>query len=338
VRLRLACSAIALALIGASCSLARGAADDHQLVAYFTDVGDLVTRANVQVNDVEIGTVTNIDLVLQDGDMLARVTMEVDSERRIPGEGLHALIRQTSLLGEQFVELLPAATGGPYVGQRDFTIPVARTDRRVDVETFLADLSALIGNGGLEDLNRFTHAQAMILEARGEQFGRTIEELEKFTSVLAGRSADVEAAIDSLASTSTTLASNRQTLDDFIDSLEGANEVLADQGDELGALFRGLDRFGAVNARFLARHETAIRRQFKALRPVLDGLAGADDELRSDLVKLRTFFELFPLSLGTGPGGTGAGDYIQVEAVLCEVLEACHTKGEKGDVPGQGSP
>jgi hypothetical protein len=59
VRLRLAFSAIALALIGASCSLARGAAEDHQLVAYFTDVGDLVTRATEQVNDVEIGTVVD---------------------------------------------------------------------------------------------------------------------------------------------------------------------------------------------------------------------------------------------------------------------------------------
>jgi phospholipid/cholesterol/gamma-HCH transport system substrate-binding protein len=336
VRLRLAWSAIALALLGASCSLA-GADEDHELIAYFADVGDLVPRATVQLNDVEIGAVTDIDLVLQDGDMLARVSMDVDAQRRVPGEGLSALIRQTSLLGEQFVELIPATTGGPYLGQRDFTIPAARTDRRVDVETFLADLSALVGNGGLEDLNRFTHAQAMILEDRGEKFGRTIEELEKFTSVLAGRSADVEAAIDSLASTSTTLAANRQTLDEFIDSLEGANEVLADQGDELGALFRGLSRFGAVNARFLARHEDAIRRQFKALRPVLDGLAGADAELRSDIVKLRTFFELFPRSLGTGPGAAGAGDYIQVEAVVCELLEACHTKGEKGDVPGQGT-
>ncbi|MGH2786630.1 MAG: MCE family protein [Actinomycetota bacterium] len=337
MRTRLALAVAILALAGGSC-FPFGAGDEHRLVAYFEDVGDLVARATVQVNDVEIGTVTDIDLVVEDDDMLARVTMDVDSERRIPGENLRAVIRQTSLLGEQFVELIPEGDGGPVVGERDFTIPVARTDRRVDVETFLADLSALIGNGGLEDLNRFTHAQAIILENRGERFGRTLEELEKFTSVLAGRSADVEAAIDSLASTSTTLAANRQTIDEFLDSLEDANEILADQGDELGALFRGLDRFGAVNARFLGRHESAIRRQFRALRPVLDGLAGADEELRADITKLRTFLELFPRSLGGGPGDAGAGDYIQVEAIFCEVLEACHTKGERGDVPGQGSP
>ena len=38
-----------------------------------------------------------------------------------------------------------------------------------------------------------------------------------------------------------------------------------------------------------------------------------------------------------GPGGTGKGDYIQADAVLCEVLSRCNTSGEKGNVPGQGS-
>jgi hypothetical protein len=41
--------------------------------------------------------------------------------------------------------------------------------------------------------------------------------------------------------------------------------------------------------------------------------------------------------MGGGPGGTGKGDYIQAEAVLCEALSACNTKGEKGDVPGEGT-
>ena len=56
-----------------------------------------------------------------------------------------------------------------------------------------------------------------------------------------------------------------------------------------------------------------------------------------DIAQLRTFLELFPKSVGGGPGDTGKGDYIQAEAVLCEVLDDCHTSGEKGDVPGEGS-
>ena len=325
---------LAAGLLASGCS---GGSDEGQVVAYFVNAGDLVPGATVQVSDVEIGSVQDIKLVIQDGQMLARVTMNVPADERISANGLTALIRQTSLLGEQFVELESAGTGAPYVGEEDVTIPVAMTDKRVDIETVLEDVSGFIGEGGLEDLNRFTHAQALILENRGAKFGEVIDELETFTRVLANRRLDVGAAIDSLADASSTLVSNKQTLDDFLDSLEDANALLADEGDEFGRLFAALQRFGRVNARFLARHEDNIDRNFRNLRPIFRAIASADDELRTDISQLRTFLQLFPQSLGGGPGGNGAGDYIQADAVLCETLASCHVNGSKGDVPGQGS-
>ena len=201
----------------------------------------------------------------------------------------------------------------------------------------MSDLSAFIGQGGLEDLNRFTHAQALILEGRGEVFGETIDELETFTGNLAARKDDVAIAIDELASATQTLANNQDTIDDFFDSLESGNKLLADQTDDLARLFRALNEFGRVNSRFLAEHEDAINRQFKALRPVLEGLAGAKRELGIDISQLRTFVRLFPKSLGGGAGGNGDGDWIQAEAVICESMMLCNSRGEKGDVPGEGS-
>ena len=332
---RLLSVALTVAFLATACL--PGTGEGEEVVAYFLDAGDLVDGATVQVSDVEVGSVTDIELVLQDGQMLARVTMAVPESEQISANGLTALIRQTSLLGEQFVELQSEGSGAPYVGAEPITIPLEDTDKRVAVETVLEDLSGFIGSGGLEDLNRFTHAQAMILENRGDKFNQVIDELERFTRVLANRRFDVGAAIDSLADASSTLVSNKQTLDDFLDSLEDANDLLADEGDRFAALFSALQRFGRVNSRFLARHQDNIDRNFKALRPIFRAIASADDELRTDISQLRTFLELFPKSLGGGPGGTGQGDYIQADAVLCEALNQCHTNGEKGDVPGQGS-
>jgi phospholipid/cholesterol/gamma-HCH transport system substrate-binding protein len=326
--------AVIAVAVASSCGPGSGA----RVTAYFADVGDLVERATVQVNDVEVGSIDAISLVNRDGRLLAKVEMDVSPGTRISADDLSAVVRQTSLLGEQFVELIPGTGGPPFLGAgAEVTIPVERTDRRVDVETFLADLSGLVGSGGLEDLNRFTNAQAMILEQRGDEFGATIEELERFTTVLSNRGGDIGRAIDSLASAGRTIAADRATLDAFLDSLEEASTLLADQGDELGELFRGLANFGEVNARFLSRHEESINRQFKALRPILRALASTEDELRADIAQLRLFFELFPRSFGGGPGDRGEGDYIQADAVLCEVLAACNTNGEEGDVPGQGS-
>lgn len=329
-------AALSTALLLSGCALT-GNVSGNQVIAYFEDAGDLVVGGNVQALDVEIGSINRIELVTRDGLLLAEVTMAIDPSIELPTTDLEAVVRQTSLLGEQFVELVPGADGAPFLGAETVTIPVASTDRRVDVETFLSDLSAFIGTGGLEDLNRFTHAQAMILEDRGRRFGRTIEELERFTEVLSDRRFDIAGAIDHLASAGETLATNRATLLAFLDSLEEANVLLAEQGDELGRLFSSLRRFGSVSSRFLARNESAIDRQLKALRPVFRVLARSQGELRVDIAQLRTFFQLFPKSLGGGPGGNGSGDYVQVDAVLCEMLVDCNTKGEKGDVPGEGT-
>jgi phospholipid/cholesterol/gamma-HCH transport system substrate-binding protein len=329
--------AVVLGLVGSGCSGLFGNGDDPRVIAYFTDVGDLVEGGQVQVNDVEVGMIDEIELVLVNGHMNARVTMTLDPSVKISATDLHARIRQTSLLGEQFVELRPVATTPPYVDSDGAEVPVENTDRLADIETFLSDLSGFIASGAIEDLNTFTHAQALILEDRGARFGETLEELDRFTAVLSDRRLDVGAAIENLASASGTLAQNRDTLNSFLDSLDEANQLLADEGPQLRHLFQSLRRFGTVNARFLAKHEDAIGRQFKALRPILDGLAGAQGELRTDLSQLSLFFELFPKSLGGGPGGAGTGDYIQADAILCETLSMCDNKGQKGDVPGQGS-
>ena len=332
-RIRVLLLSFALIASGVAC----GSGSDPDVVAYFEDAGDLVTAAEVQVNDVKVGSVSDIQAIRRDGLMVARVEMDVADDTEIPAHGLQAVVRQTSLLGEQFIQLVPTSDSAPFAGDVPVTIELADTDRRVDIETFLADLSGFIGGGGLEDLNRFTHAQALILEGRGERFGRSITELRKFTDVLADRKSDISSAIDHLASAGTQLAGNLGTLGRFFDSLEDANVLLADQSDEFGALLRSFRRFGAVNARFLARHEDAIDRGFRSLAPILRGLAGAQRELRADITGLKTFFTLFPRSIGGGPGGKGNGDYIQADAIVCEVFSACSAGGSKGDVPGEGS-
>lgn len=329
--------ALILSLVVIVSGAACGSTGEPDVVAYFEDAGDLVTAAEVQVNDVKVGSVSEIQAIRRGGQMVARVEMSIADDVEIPAEGLEAVVRQTSLLGEQFIQLVPTTEFGPFAGDVPVTIELADTDRRVDIETFLADLSGFIGGGGLEDLNRFTHAQALILEGRGERFGRSITELRKFTEVLANRKSDIGSAIDHLASAGTELAANLGTLGSFFDSLEDANVLLADQSDEFGNLLRSFRRFGAVNARFLARHEDAIDRGFKSLAPILRGLAGAQHELRADITSLKTFFTLFPQSIGGGPGGDGNGDYIQADAIVCEVFSSCSAGGSKGDVPGEGS-
>ena len=83
-----------------------GGADlgDHpyRVVAQFGDVLDLVPQAGVKVNDVAVGRVERIELARDS--WTAVVTMLVNGDVRLPANA-GAELRQSSLLGEKFVEL-----------------------------------------------------------------------------------------------------------------------------------------------------------------------------------------------------------------------------------------
>jgi len=67
---------VAVALAASSCS----SGSSRTLVAEFANVGDLVSRANVQQSDAVVGTVSKIELVQDKSDWLARVTMTLKPE------------------------------------------------------------------------------------------------------------------------------------------------------------------------------------------------------------------------------------------------------------------
>src|SRR6478672_3962983 len=106
----------------------------------FADVLDLVPQSTVKVNDVSVGKVTAIDL---EG-YQALVTMEVRRDVDLPGNAI-AELRQTSLLGEKFVELSAPAEGAIPARLGDgATIPIARAGRNPEVEEVLGALSLLL--------------------------------------------------------------------------------------------------------------------------------------------------------------------------------------------------
>src|SRR5439155_23219011 len=91
-------------VIGLSSSCSSGSG--RTLVAEFTNVGDLVGRANVQQSDAVVGSIQKIELVQHQDDWLAKVTMSLRPEARVT-QGTRAIVRSTSLLGEKYVDLVP---------------------------------------------------------------------------------------------------------------------------------------------------------------------------------------------------------------------------------------
>ncbi|MDQ3940848.1 MAG: MCE family protein [Actinomycetota bacterium] len=292
---------LATALAGTACSALgfQGNCNGTEIIGIFAEVGDLVENANVQSSDVEIGSVTNIEL---DG-WNARVTMCLDEGEGVP-EDTEAVIRTTSLLGEKFVDIQSESGGPPFLPD-GATLDLDQTSKATELEEVFAKLAAVLGTGNLEQINRFTASQAEILEGRSDELRDVLSRLRRFTDVLNGRRNQIAASVDSLDSVARTVLNDSTVLERFLDSFAGSSRVLSEQRQELENLLVALDRFTNVSVRLLDATERGLDEQFRDLRPVLDTAVANSTNLRASLRTLATFTQMFPETM--------PGDYLQLD-------------------------
>lgn len=100
--------------------------------------GGLYRFANVTYRGVEVGRVTAVDLT----DTGALATMSINTSPKIPAD-LQANVRSISAVGEQFVDLVPRTTSGPYLGNGS-VIAVANTTIPQAVGPMLDQVSKLV--------------------------------------------------------------------------------------------------------------------------------------------------------------------------------------------------
>ena len=328
--LRLAVAGLVAVTLTSSCAVLGFAqpCNGNEVIAHFDQVGDLVENANVQSSDVEVGTIQKIEL---DG-WEAQVTMCLDSEEKIPVDSL-AIVRTTSLLGEKFIDLQAQTDAPPYI-EDGHIFDTDRTGKATELEEVFAKLAGILGTGNLEQLNRFTSAQARILDGHSGELRQVLVDLREFTDVLADRKTQIGAAIDNLDSVAQTLLNQSPLLQRFLRSFADSSGVLADQKEGLRTLLFSLDRFTQVAVRLLDETESGLNEQFADLRPVLRTLVENSANLHRALQTLATFSRWFPDSM--------PGDYLQLD--ICQASPEDFGTGEecpqsdKNDNPDRQSP
>jgi len=273
--------------------------------AIFHQVGDLPRFANVQSSDVVIGSVRGINL---DG-YNARVTLQIEKDAQIP-RNAQALIRSTSLLGEEFVELRRPAGEAPSTQtlQNGDVIPLDRTERIPGLDDALISLGRLLEGGTTADLATVIHSSGQIMKDKGAELGQIFAELRQVTPVLAGRAPEVATAIENLNNAIKTVAGSADVVSRAIVSTAGATGILAKQRDDLDRLVRSLDGASAVLARLTKATTPATDRQVKDLTAVVDKVMTTTSDLDKTLSSLAQFTDLWPRAF--------PGDYLQLDVVL----------------------
>ena len=240
----------------------------------FADVLDLVPQSTVKVNDVSVGKVTAIDLQ----GYQALVTLAVRRDVDLPGNAV-AELRQTSLLGEKFVELSAPEEGAIASRLEDgAVIPLERAGRNPEVEEVLGALSLLLNGGGVAQLKTITQELNRALEGREESARSVLRNLRTFTGQLDENKADIVDAIESLNRLALAAEKQLPTIDKALDELPSALDSIDRQRDDLVEMLAALDQLSSVAVDVITRSKDATITSLRRLDPVLTQLAASGDD------------------------------------------------------------
>ncbi|WP_018682846.1 MCE family protein [Actinokineospora enzanensis] len=268
-----------------------GGADlgDHpyRVKAQFHDVLDLVPQSGVKVNEVTVGRVDRIDLT-PDG-WNAEVTLLVNGGVELPANAF-AKLRQSSLLGEKYVELSPPP-GGQASGRLadGAVIPLDRTNRNTEVEEVLGALSMLLNGGGVEQLRSITHELNAATEGRETDIRSLLDNVNTMVTTLDAGKADITRALDGVNRLATTLDGQKDRLVGAIDGIEPGLRVLAEQRGQLVTMLQSLDSLSGVAVDTVHKSQADLVADLQALTPTLRKLGEAGENLPKSLELLLTF-------------------------------------------------
>ncbi|MFC7617953.1 MCE family protein [Actinokineospora soli] len=243
----------------------------------FRDVLDLVPQSAVKVNEVAVGRVDTVALA-PDG-WTAELTLLVNGAVELPGNAL-AKIRQSSLLGEKYVELIPPQD--PQGALADgAVIPVERTNRNTEVEEVLGALSMLLNGGGVEQLQNIAKEMNAALAGNEDEIRALLDNLNTAVTTLDAGKDDITRALDGINRLAASLNAQKDEIAGVIDNIGPGLAVLHEQREQLVTMLQSLESLGGVAVDTVNRSKADLIADLKALAPTLQKLGEAGRTCRS---------------------------------------------------------
>jgi phospholipid/cholesterol/gamma-HCH transport system substrate-binding protein len=243
----------------------------HHYAAVFTDASEVVAKNDVRLNDVIVGKVTSVTL---DG-LRARVEFSVDEDVKLPA-GTRAELRQVSLLGEQYLALIPDGTGELADGT---TIPLARTRRATDFEELVGAGGELAANIAVSQVNTLTAGFARAFGDDPDKLGRLLHASAATARAFNDHTPDLLATIDRVNEMSAQLAPHSHELARAVDDLAAGMKALEANRGDLARFTTGLASFSDRMAELLSENEARFTEGIPHLKQVFGELVDSTNDI-----------------------------------------------------------
>ncbi|MFL6109291.1 MAG: MCE family protein [Marmoricola sp.] len=299
--------------------------DAITVTAEFTDALNVVPRTAVMVDDVPVGQVDQVD---REG-WHAKVTLKIRKNLDLPANTV-AEIRQTSLLGEKYVALLPPEKGATGRLSEGDDIPLARTGRNPEVEEVLGALSFVLSGGGVQQLRTISVEINKMLDGRTDDARGVLTQVTSLVGALDDQKASILNAMQAVDHLAVTLNKESRSVGAAIDALGPALKVLNGQHRSLVKMLRELDKLGVVGTKVIKNSKDDMVATLRHLAPPLRELADAGNSLPRGLSLMASF--PFPKEAADLAQGDYANALFAVDFDLSKLLGSGGV-GDSSNIP-----
>lgn len=275
----------------------------YELTAVFADAAQLPMGGQVRIGQAVVGRVTS----LRARGFQAVVRMRIDADTRLP-VGTTARLELTSVLGEEYVLLVPPDCADQGFLADAATIGITDTSRAPDVENTLAAVGALLSGSGLDQVRTIVTETNRALAGHEQQVRTLLGRLDTLLRSLDTHKNDINRTIAALNAFAAAGAANRANLQAALTHITPALDVLLSQRTQFTTLLTSVTQLSRTTTGVLSQTSNGIVARARQLQPVLTALASFDTELGSTLMSLRTFQQLVSQTI--------PGDYLTLDATL----------------------
>jgi phospholipid/cholesterol/gamma-HCH transport system substrate-binding protein len=279
---------LALALVAGIVVVVRSVAKIGRthVVAYFDNSNGIFRGDDVYMLGVPIG---EIDKIEPQPDR-AKITFSFDDKYQVPADA-KAVILSPQLITFRAIQLTPAYTGGPEMTD-GAVIPLDRTAVPVEWDDFREQLEKLNdslqpGPDGVSPLGAFINTAADNLRGQGANIRGAVIKLSQAISALGDHSDDLFSTFRNLSILTSALHDSTDLMRQLNQNLAAVSALFADDGNELGDLFRDLGNAAGDLRGFVADNR-------EALGTTSDRLAGISQALVDSLGDLKQTLHVFP--------------------------------------------
>jgi virulence factor Mce-like protein len=239
----------------------------------FRDVLDLVPQSTVKINDVTVGKVSEVKLK----GYVAEVTVEIPGDVKLP-DNARAEIRQTSLLGEKFVQLeSPSEPGTGKLSNND-VIGLDRTGRNPEVEEVFGALALLLNGGGVGQLKTIFSELNNAFAGREPELRSVLTQIRSFMGQLDANKESIVAVLENTNRLALEIRKQDGTIKSALDNIPNALRSVNRQRDDLVKLLQSLERLSGVGVRVIRASKESTINSLRHLAPVLTGFAKAGQD------------------------------------------------------------